>query len=143
MQERHSGLWPEPRPGEDVEDPLADLARRRRIEGSRQQERCSRVSRVDREVALADAPKGRLPLRAGQLVGGLNLGHEPIGHQVEQLVLIADVVVEGHGGDPQPWGQLAQADRFDPGLVGHAHRLVDDADGCERPSGLDTIGHQD
>src|SRR5207245_11415659 len=43
--------------------------------------------------------------------------------QVEQLVLIADVVVEGHGGDPQPWGQLAQADRFDPGLVGHAHRL--------------------
>src|SRR5437667_1282168 len=58
------------------------------------------MSRDDREVPLADAPKVLLPLRAGQLVGGLNLGHEPIGHQIEQLVLIADVVVSARVDQP-------------------------------------------
>jgi hypothetical protein len=66
----------------------------------------------DRREAFAPAP-----LQLG--IGHELAAHDPVAHQVEQLVLAADVVIEAHRPEPELGGDPPHRDRLEAVGVGH------------------------
>src|SRR5918996_3172537 len=66
-----------------------------------------------REDPLTD---GRLPVGPGKR--RVDLPDDDVDHPVEQLVLVGDVLVQGHRDDAELFGQVAHAERLDTTVIG-------------------------
>ena len=80
--------------------------------------------------ALRDRPQRRAPV-AEDLAGHEQLGRDRVGHELDELVLVAHVVVERHRSHAQVRGDTAHRDRLEPVLVGDPQRRLDDRVGVE------------
>ena len=72
------------------------------------------------------------------------VGEEPLGHGVEQCVLVADAAVEGERRHAQPGGHGAHADGVEPLLAEDGEGRVDDVLGGQLQRGrpvADRGGH--
>jgi len=59
------------------------------------------VALPDGAGTTGDLGEGLAPVRRQLVVGHDDLGHHRVVHEVDQLVLVADVVVERHRAGPQ------------------------------------------
>src|SRR5262245_49515333 len=66
----------------------------------------------------------RLPVRVGRKV---DLADDEVDHGVDEVTLVAHVVVQRHGFDPELLRELAHADSLDAAVVGKRDRRAYDA----------------
>jgi len=84
-----------------------------------------RVALEHRACALCDRAQRRAPV-AEDLAGHEQLGRDRVGHELDELVLVAHVVVERHRSHAQIGGDPAHRDRVEPVLVGDPQRGLHD-----------------
>src|SRR5947208_1870118 len=84
------------------------------------------ASKVSGGGVMSPSAAKRLAPVAEQLARDDELGGRRVGHQLEELLLVGDVVIERHGSDAQLGREPAHRDGVDALLVGDPQRRLDD-----------------